>query len=840
MLAGFLSLADLSKAADAKTSRKAERILVANDTCPDVTWGWTEEQTRQAFADLVRSHLDEMLRTEDDPPESRDHFNMATTQEALDFVARYPARKEELVRRIREGRICVSPFLCNSLWGFQSVEGAMRTLYPARRLEREWGIRLEVAEHIELPSMPWGVASLLAGCGARWVSNPFYDYDSTFKALQNPPLFRWAGPDGSEVRVIMDAWACSRASYAQGALLLREPARVIGEWLPHYQRLGGAYPVATILASGTHSDISPESWKQTRLFSDALRHYNAAGTNPVRLVNGTLTEFCSEVDAVEASTPFLPVVRGCFGHSWELWPVSLARTVAELRTQERCYVAAESLIALATLEHRGLAAATRADRERAERFWAMLSDHAWNGSNRENKLHNARLRQRWADGLGTISRGLTRQAWEGLGLQENERFITVFNPLSFTNDVLVVCDAPPWALGIAASGKVIPTQFDEVQEGRRVTFVAKGVPAFGFREFKLVPKAQPPTSVPFQASTAVVTGPFYKLGVAGDGSGIASLVHKRTCQELVHRAENRILGQAVFFDGTEHKFEKAASAVAVSGPVYTRLRITGELGPIRVTNDLVLYAELDRVDMDVQFEKPPSSNEQRLLHFFPLGGAPWDCHIETTGAVICPAPQPEGNLLLGADTRRFAVQGFLDVSPAQAGGGVTVSPIDAYMLRFDQGAPAFEPLGNDQNWREVTQDQDGVRQFRFRYSLRAHAAGFNNAAAMAWSRSVQAPLVYAKGRLPGRWLNRPLLYVNPERAVVTCLKPVDDLRSAGLLVRVWETAGLSAPMRLVIPEARRAILTDLLERPQGPFHPVRKRMDLFPRPHGFIAVQWEP
>jgi hypothetical protein len=100
-------------------------------------------------------------------------------------------------------------------------------------------------------------------------------------------------------------------------------------------------------------------------------------------------------------------------------------------------------------------------------------------------------------------------------------------------------------------------------------------------------------------------------------------------------------------------------------------------------------------------------------------------------------------------------------------------------------------------------------------------------------------VVYAKGRLPGRWLNRPLLYINPERAVVTCLKPVDDPRSTGLLVRVWETAGLSAPMRLVIPEARRAMPTDLLERPRGPFHPVRSGMELFPRPHGFMAVQWE-
>ena len=56
------------------------RILIANDNCPDVTWGFTEEQTRQAFADLVRSHLDEMPRTDTGPTESRDHFNLLASQ----------------------------------------------------------------------------------------------------------------------------------------------------------------------------------------------------------------------------------------------------------------------------------------------------------------------------------------------------------------------------------------------------------------------------------------------------------------------------------------------------------------------------------------------------------------------------------------------------------------------------------------------------------------------------------------------------------------------------------------------------------------------------------------
>ena len=75
-------------------------VYVANDNCPDYTWGLTEEQTRQAFADVVRGHLDEMKRTDGQPSENRDRYNMAVTQEALCFIERYPDRKEELFRRI--------------------------------------------------------------------------------------------------------------------------------------------------------------------------------------------------------------------------------------------------------------------------------------------------------------------------------------------------------------------------------------------------------------------------------------------------------------------------------------------------------------------------------------------------------------------------------------------------------------------------------------------------------------------------------------------------------------------------------------------------------------------
>ena len=45
------------------TDPSAWTIYITNDNCPDYTWGLSEEQTRQAFADVVKGHLDEMQRT---------------------------------------------------------------------------------------------------------------------------------------------------------------------------------------------------------------------------------------------------------------------------------------------------------------------------------------------------------------------------------------------------------------------------------------------------------------------------------------------------------------------------------------------------------------------------------------------------------------------------------------------------------------------------------------------------------------------------------------------------------------------------------------------------------
>jgi hypothetical protein len=168
-----------------------------------------------------------------------------------------------------------------------------------------------------------------------------------------------------------------------------------------------------------------------------------------------------------------------------------------------------------------------------------------------------------------------------------------------------------------------------------------------------------------------------------------------------------------------------------------------------------------------------------------------------------------------------------------------MASLDAFMLRLDQGALAFEALGNDQNWKEVTQDQNGETQFRFRYSLRAHSPGYANAAAMAWSRSVAATKVATSGKLPIKWLDRPFLEIDSARALATCLKPADDTMASQVIVRVWETSGAGGPLAIYVPGYRKAKETDLLERERGELPVNKGRVSVNVRGHGFAAVKLE-
>ena len=825
-------LSTLPLASQTSDSAADWTIYIANDACSDYTWGFDEEQSRRAYADVVRAHLDEMQRTDHEKPENQDRYNLSITQEAHAFLEYYPERKQEFIRRIKEGRISIGPVYNNALWGFQSTESVIRTFYPARRLERDWGIPLRIAQHIEQPGLPWGAASILAASGFTWLSAPFLDYDSTFSQLNNPSLFVWEGPDGATVKVVMDNFASRKANYVQGAYILKNPQLISEEWLPHYTQLKD-YPVHAVLASGTHGDNNPTNGNRAAGFAEAIIQYNGQPAPHAKLVNATLPMF---FDAVDRARPALSTLRGDFGHSWDLWPVTLAKYSGDERIGEHAFLSAETLLARASSTAPSVIAATREEREKAEWNWIMLADHAWNGTDAVNKNVNAELRRRWSEELNRLALDLNHRAWIAAGLAPEPGVLTVFNSLSFPRADLVRIEASRGVAGVALGAEDIPAQIVAEDGARILYFVSPKIDGFAFATFQT--KSTPfishrPSSL--LASATELESPLYRLDIDPATGGIASLIDKSTGRELLVSGTGHTIGQTIFFDGKEHQLSNVTSAVEAIGPVLARLKVTGSTEGIEVVTHLTVYAELDRVDLDIRIHKPVTTQEQRVTQMFPVSAPVAQERLDTMGAVERPKLQPEGDLLPGADVKRFAVQGFVDASVPD-GSGVTVAPLESFALRRDMGSGInFEALGNDQNYKESSRDQHGVTDFRFRYSLRAHAGAYNNAEIVGWSRAVSTPLLAVFGNVKSD--SKPTVTLDPRRAIALAFKPAEW---TGHLLRIWEIAGRSGPTEIRLSGYREAILTDLLERDLKPL-PIRDGhivLDL--RANGFAAVRLIP
>jgi len=801
-------------------------IYITNDACSDYTWGFDEAQTRKAYADVVRAHLDEMIKTDKEAPENRDRYNMSITQEADAFLEYYPERKDELVRRIHEGQIAVGAVYDNALWGFQSTEGMIRAFYPAMRLEKNWGIPMDVVEHMEQPGLPWGAATIAAASGFRWISMPYYDFDSTFSELTNPPLFVWTGPDGSVIGVRMDKFASDKAHYTEGAYLLKTPSLIAAEWVPHYRSLSD-YPAGPLLASGTHGDNNPTNWKRAAGFAEGVISYNNEHGPHPKLVNSTLPMF---FHSVEATNYKLPALRGDFGDSWDVWPVTLSTYASKARIEEHRYLTAESLLALSPES----APATEQERRRAEWNWIMLADHAWNGTDDHNRSVNAELRHKWSDDLSSLASDLTDKGWMDLGVVPDATHITIYNPLSFARPGLVKIVAPAGAQGVAHSGRPLDAQFVEEDGNRYLYFVAPPVPAFGFTNIDVASKAAAEERKEIKATNSQLENQWYRLTIDEETGGIKSLIDKASGAELAMSKSGTTLGQTTYFDGAEHHPANVTSVLDSIGAVFARLKIDSSVDDIRVTTFITLYKALDVIDLDYRIHKPLSKTKQRLTQTFPLESTDSEERLETVGAVIRPLPQPAGDLLPGADTHRFVVQGFVDVS-RKAAPGFTIAPVEPFFLRKDLEDITFEVLGNDQDFEEMTHDQNGVTDFRYRYTLRRHGAGYDNAGTVAWSREVANPVVAVSGRLakpPSRQVS-----IDARRAIATALKPGEE---GGSLLRIWETAGQSGAVDVSVKGFHRAILTDLLERPLGAL-PIRRGVaSVKLKANGFAAIQLLP
>jgi hypothetical protein len=269
---------------------------------------------------VLREHariLDEVLRyceeTQEWPEGDRFHWLAEQAWSVVHFVETRPKQDvERLMQAIRRGQVEVTALFGNQTAELCGHEQLIRLLYPSFKLKREYGIEIVSAEHNDIPGMPWGLASVLAGTGVRYFSpgipasyfgsgdervHPLWDEKGVL-SLDHPGAFWWEGIDGSRVLVWYDIHGHEwhPTSYEQA---LRDLPGMLGTLGQH----GYLYDMVSYTVRGGHRDNAPAIDRYAYL----ARQWNSHWAYP-RLINAHNKRFLREFERRWGST--LKTLRG--------------------------------------------------------------------------------------------------------------------------------------------------------------------------------------------------------------------------------------------------------------------------------------------------------------------------------------------------------------------------------------------------------------------------------------------------------------------------------------------------------------------------------------------------
>ncbi len=861
--------------------------------------------------------LELVAATRDFPEEARFRAVIEQTW-SIDHFLRHapPARAAAMLDGLRRGDLELTALFGNLTTELCGHEVLIRSLYPAFRLKRDYGLPLVSAEHNDIPGFSWGLCEALTGAGIRlfcpglanyysWGSSgapSFWDEATIFGAAGMPGAFWWKSPSGKRILF----W-CNNAGCG-GPCDPRLPG--LAERLLQLQDGGYPYTVLRWPVLGGARDNSP----YIDGYTHTVRDWNARWAFP-RLICSTNARFYADL------LPQLPVTLPVLGGEvpGQDYPVGAASTAAATAINRRNHAdipAAEALsVAAAHLTDRSdptdqsdeLAAAYE------ETLWH--DEHSWGhhfpagpsacAAELEKAVHAYRA--------AALTHDLTQKAMariaDAVRLDEPGLHLVVFNAMPIERAGLVraplreldncgstmrpteegtLCgvllgtrwhvNPPPeivsgqFDLIDADTGEAVPFQIDALESpfdphpyaaqrlglaaggkrlglfenpsgiARDLLFHAKGVPALGYRTYRLEPRPDRPAfAVQVTASPPALENAFYRLELDPTTGFARSLFDKEIGRELIDPAAEHPFG-AILARAPSGPLETTALTrlrAGPDGPVASSLRAAFTVkGHPHVEVTYTLNAAEKRLELAVAMLQDPTPLLETYVSFpflLPQGRFRYEGPL----CVVDPAHE----LMPGAYADRLTVQNWVAVSDgalsvlwsshdapvvslARLWPG-RVSPAHSAVIRADLvhprqtpedllGAALYSLLTANNFGTNFCVSQSGA--LLFRYSLTSRAGDVPHADAARWGAGVQTPFGTIYTRDPGPRSLPPtggFLFLDNPAIRLVALKRAED--GNGLIVRLWNPGRQQAQARIALPHLKTAAarLANLVEDDAG-------------------------
>lgn len=537
-----------------------------------------------------------------------------------------------LKRLVKEGRIEIAPKWTGILQNMPRGETWVRNFVYGKRYAREvFGVDPKVANLGDLPGYTSQFPQILARSGVPYMI-------MTRMGPVDKSLFYYRAPDGSKALTWHTLKGYGWGTFITSKRLTEEEKR---------QRLQKDIADVRKTTSGPIlMNWGTDLWAPDDNLVPAILGFKS----PAPMVFATPSEFFRQAEKV----PAIPETSGEIPHAWGNILSSIAHTWPPTITATDTLVTAEKFAAI----NYALGYADYPQQE-LERLWKLVleaSDHNNFGQGGDagdaRKLEYATSAEVRA---GQILRDMLRNIAERVRIPFARSMpLVVFNPLNWTRDDVVRAhislygDASPGDIDdyrkgirlVDETGASVPFYVEEssgtVSRALDIVFVARGVPSLGYKAYFVVP-AEKPESFPNSATITPDADPAKPKRVMGsdqlENQFYRVSVDRATGAVTVFDKElNRVVTKDMEIVGTEERGGDTLSKEIPSGrtvintvgkikveennAVRTVVRISGDLGGIPVSQRVILYAGLKRVDFENTLQWP-SGKLIKIEQLFP-------------------------------------------------------------------------------------------------------------------------------------------------------------------------------------------------------------------------------
>ncbi len=554
-----------------------------------------------------------------------------------------PEEVKKLAALVKSGRVEIGGAFATMHSGMMSGESVNRMFDLGLSLAKELGGEISTAIQDDVPGYSWAYPQAMRQHGVKYFLTGI---NTSFGGRPNLSCkdvpFYWEGPDGSRVLT----WIAF-GGYADGndwgvGIWEKEDEvfRKVPEQAQKIEKEGYAYDAFLVMASpGDNVDAAA-----TEKIHRIIGKWNATGKSPTLKMAPPRQFF--EYMAKEYADRF-PTFRGDWSGHWEPAKLGAPRLIARMRFAQRILPAAEALWSVLALSGAG-----RFPAEDIASVWDELltiSEHTAGASTGWPNLTTKEevIWENWQHAYRSLSASYASSMLMQEGMQvlansitADHPFIVVFNPLPWRRDGLVELNMPAevlergFSLRSADGGEEI--EWDMLEDGRTIRFLAPELPALGYRLFSTSPGTA--RKRPDKQEARELESPRLTVRIDGDTGYVKSLYDKKLRREWV--ADGRPFGSLHLLPQFEAMLGGKAPpaqagpvhAESVTGKTYRTLRIRRSEGPL-VENSITLFdmPPVMKIECTLDTSKIPGDDEVTAVLEFPFNFDPEALKIVVDG-----------------------------------------------------------------------------------------------------------------------------------------------------------------------------------------------------------------